>query len=214
MLDGRGDIGVRAAGGHPIAALRRMARPRRVVERCDLCAAELGAEHAHLFEPATRELQCACDACAILFNGRTKFRRVPRDVEKWGDFVMADGQWEALGVPIALAFFFRSSVTGHVTTMYPSPAGATEGSLPEELWGLLCADNPRLSSLEADVEALLVNRIRGARGYYRAPIDQCFKLVGLLRTHWRGMSGGKEMWARLERFFGELEARCGGVRDA
>ena len=47
-----------------------------------------------------------------------------------------------------------------------------------------------LAELEPDVEALLVNRMKGERAYYRAPIDECFKLVGLIRMHWRGLSGG------------------------
>jgi hypothetical protein len=44
--------------------------------------------------------------------------------------------------------------------------------------------------------------------YYLLPIDRCFKLVGLVRTHWRGFSGGSELWQQLERYFAELaEAR-------
>ncbi len=44
-----------------------------------------------------------------------------------------------------------------------------------------------LAELEPDVEALLVNRMNGERAYYRTPIDECFKLVGLIRAHWRGL---------------------------
>ena len=62
-------------------------------------------------------------------------------------------------------------------------------------------DNPALQEMEPDVEALLVNRIGHARGfsdpeYYIVPIDECFKLVGLIRTRWQGLraepkSGGR-----------------------
>ena len=40
-----------------LASLRRYVRPRAaaVRERCELCDAELAAEHSHLIEPATRQ---------------------------------------------------------------------------------------------------------------------------------------------------------------
>ena len=36
------------------------------------------------------------------------------------------------------------------------------------------------------------------------PIDECYKLVGLIRTHWRGLSGGDEVWDEIARFFDRL----------
>ena len=68
--------------------------------------------------------------------------------------------------------------------------------------------------MEADVEALLVNRLGAGRGfpvnqYFLLPIDQCFKLVGLVRANWRGLSGGTELWLELERYFATLTARAG-----
>ncbi|HVS72028.1 MAG TPA: DUF5947 family protein [Phycisphaerae bacterium] len=198
-----------APRAHPLAALRRLARPRALLERCELCAAPLSSDHQHVIEPATRQVTCACDACAILFGNQTRLRRIPRDAEYWPDFVLPDAQWEALGVPIALAFFFRSSAQDHLVTMYPSPGGATEAVLAEDVWNILCADNPQLATLEADVEALLVNRMRGARDYYRAPIDECFRLVGLVRAHWRGLSGGRAMWDQFDIFFRKLRERAG-----
>jgi hypothetical protein len=196
------------------SALKRFAQPRPAApERCELCAAPLAEEHEHLLELATRQLQCACGPCAILFSNAQggKLRRVPRRLERWTDFAISDEQWEALGVPIALAFFFFSTPAQQLITLYPSPGGATESSLPRDVWDMLCEDNARLGTLEADVEALLVNRIRGAREYYRAPIDQCFGLVGLIRAHWRGLSGGTEVWKRIEGFFAQLKGRAAQV---
>lgn len=43
--------------------------------------------------------------------------------------------------------------------------------------------------------------------YYLAPIDQCYRLVGLMRTHWRGFSGGGEVWNRIATFFAALRQR-------
>ena len=200
-----------AAPLSPIAALRRFNRPRAAAaqERCDLCSASLAPEHQHLLDPNARRLLCACDACAILFSAKqgTKFRRVPRRIERWSDSQLDDPQWSGLGVPIALAFFFHSTASQQVVAMYPSPGGPTEAPLPAEAWQGIVAGNPALRELEPDVEALLVNRVDGARDYYRAPIDECYKLVGLIRTHWRGFSGGAEVWARIGGFFDELNAR-------
>lgn len=121
---------------------------------------------------------------------------------------MTDDQWAGLGVPIALAFFFRNSTTGEMSSLYPSPAGPTESLLPAQAWQALTDENPRLANLQPDVEALLVNRVHGARDYFRAPIDECFKLTGLIRMHWRGISGGSEVWSQIESFFADLKSRA------
>lgn len=196
-----------------VAALRRFARPRRMAgERCELCAAPLAGEHQHLLDPAGRQVLCACDACAILFSSGegTKYRRIPRRVEAWQGLRLSDGQWDALGIPIGLAFFYYSSVAGHMVSAYPSPAGATEAALPGEPWQMLANENPVLGTLAPDVDALLVNRVAAARDYYRVPIDECYKLVGIVRTRWRGLSGGPAVWQGISEFFGELKGRAKG----
>jgi hypothetical protein len=91
--------------------------------------------------------------------------------------------------------------------MFPSPAGATESLLTLETWSELSTANPILKEFEPDVEALLVNRIGQSREYCRVPIDQCYRLVGLIRTHWRGLSGGTEVWKHFTAFFNELKAK-------
>ena len=136
-----------------------------------------------------------------------RYRRVPRRIRVLDDFRMTDGQWDALHLPINLAFFYRSSPAGRVIAMFPSPAGATESLLPLEAWEDLATENPVLRELEPDVEALLVNRVGPDAQYVRVPIDECFKLVGLIRTHWRGLSGGTEVWKEIGRFFASLKQR-------
>jgi hypothetical protein len=103
-----------------------------------------------------------------------------------------------------MAFLHTSTSSDGVRAFYPSPAGATESMLSLEGWSQLVAENELLSSLEPDVEALLINRVSGARDHYIAPIDRCFELVGLIRISWRGLSGGKEVWERIDAFFTEL----------
>lgn len=192
-----------------IRTLRRFVRPRAAAaERCELCAAELSPGHQHLIEPQTRQLVCACQPCAILFSGQTetKYRRVPQRVRHLPDFRLTDAQWDGLSIPIGMAFFFHSSPSAKTLALYPSPAGATESLLDLESWESVVADNPVLKELESDVEALLVNRVNGAREYFIVPIDECYKLVGLIRAHWRGLSGGAEVWEEIGRFFDALKA--------
>jgi hypothetical protein len=60
---------------------------------------------------------------------------------------------------------------------------------------------------------LLVHRLSVPARYYRAPIDQCYRLVGIVRTHWRGLSGGHEVWQEIDGFFREL-TQDGGAAEA
>jgi hypothetical protein len=193
------------------AALRQYVRPRQEAERCALCAAGIAAEHQHLIEPVERRLVCCCDACAILFSGNpgARYRRVPRRVELLTDFRLSDAQWDDFHLPINLAFFFHSSPAQRVVAMYPSPAGPMESLLSLEAWQGLQAENPVLRDLDADVEALLINRLGSERASYRVPIDECYRLVGLLRSHWHGLSGGTEVWEHVKQFFADLNARAG-----
>jgi hypothetical protein len=193
----------------PFAALRRFVRERAPVERCDMCSADLTPIHQHLIEPASRQLLCCCDPCAILFSGQenAKYRRVPRRIRALTDFRMTDDQCGNLLIPIGLAFFFQSVPAERVVAFYPGPAGATESLLDLQGWDDLVRENPILADLEPDVEALLVNRVGQARDYYIAPIDECYKLVGLIRTNWRGLSGGSEVWEEIGQFFASLKQR-------
>ena len=43
--------------------------------------------------------------------------------------------------------------------------------------------------------------------YYLLPIDECYKLVWLIRAHWQGFSGGVAVWKELESYFADLKAR-------
>ncbi len=174
-----------------------------------MCSAELAPQHEHLVEPAKRQMLCACQACAILFSGKAnkKYRRVPQRIRYLPNFQLTESQWESLLIPIGMAFFFNSSATGKVVALYPRPAGATESLLDFEAWDEIVQSNPVLRELEADTEALLVNRVRGAEEYYLLPIDECYKLVGLIRSRWHGLSGGTEVWEAIAKFFGELKAK-------
>jgi hypothetical protein len=203
-------------GATPFSALRRFARSAAAVaaedqEFCDFCSEPIPARHRHLLEVANREITCVCRACSILFDkdgaSGGKYRLVPDRRLYLDDFELTDAQWENLHIPVGMAFFFHSTPAGRVVAYYPSPMGPTESLLRLTAWDDLAERNPLLRELKPDVEALLVNRARGARQHFLVPLDECYRLVGLIRVRWRGLSGGQEVWAEIGRFFEELRGR-------
>jgi hypothetical protein len=189
----------------PVAALRKFVRSREPEERCDTCGMGLSAEHRHSFDPASRRIRCACDSCAILYA--SVYRQIPRRVLVLPNFKMSDAQWDDLMIPISLAFFSYSTPVAKIIALYPGPAGAAESLLRLDAWAEISAANPELLGLQPDVEALLVNRVGAAREYFLVPIDECYKLVGLIRLHWRGLSGGTKVWGEIAQFFDDLRRK-------
>jgi len=205
--------------GRGLAALHRFARqaqpgPR---ERCELCAAPIPPEHRHLLEVAARNVECVCRPCALLFDREAaslgKYRLIPERRLRLRDFRLSEEGWKALGIPVGLAYFAYSTPLGQVMTAYPGPAGAVEADVEPACWEALLESNPVLRTLEPDVEALLVDRGREARRYLVVPIDECYRLVGVFRRHWRGLTGGTEVWEEVRRFLTELEERCVAPRE-
>jgi Family of unknown function (DUF5947) len=197
--------------------LRRLAsRPAPPIdaepERCQLCAAPVGEEHRHLVSLQTREIMCACRPCSLLFDrdgaGGGQLRLIGDRRLKLEDFVLDETTWAALQIPVQIAFFFVNSVIGRVVALYPSPMGATESSLQLDAWQQVARRNPVLATMEPDVEALLVDRAKGKREHWILPVDRCYELVGLVRTHWKGFGGGDEVWKALETFFEQLRDRA------
>jgi len=201
-------------GRQAFARLRAFAqRGATEMERCELCHSAVAPRHPHLLKLEGRRLICSCDACALLFSGgaASKFLRLSSRIERLENFRISDAEWESLGIPINLAFFIKNARDGTVSARYPSPGGATESWLTRETWESLVAAHPLLQCLEPEVQALLVNRVGEGKGpttgeYYLAPIDLCYQLVGLIRKHWRGFSGGTEVWQEVETFFSRLRS--------
>jgi hypothetical protein len=198
-----------------LETLRRFARPRPNVERCELCGAAIFSDHPHLLDRRSRQVACSCDACAILFADQqnTRFLRVPKRVLKLTDFRFSDAEWDAMTLPIGLAFFLRDAA-GHPTALYPSPAGVMESLIELPAWPELTRGHPTLTALEPEVEALLVHRMGERQACFVVPIDTAYRLVGLIRTRWRGLSGGPAVWHAIAEFFEELDRKSTVVGDA
>jgi hypothetical protein len=188
------------------ATLRSLVRKPGEAETCDRCGIAVPKKHQHFIEPQSGRLVCTCDACTTLFQrGETTYKRVPLIPHFLNDFRLTDAQWDSLMIPIGLAFFLKRSVAQRVVALYPSPAGAVESLLSLDMWTDILAENPALAGMEPDIEALLVNRLRSPAEYCISPIDQCYELVGLIRTRWHGLSGGEEMWTEIHKFFRDLK---------
>ncbi len=182
-----------------------------VVEQCDMCAAPVPPGHRHIVDLSDRRIMCACRACALLFDSKAAggghLRLLPTRRRRLDDFVLDPAQWDRLRIPVDMAFFFYSTPAERVLALYPSPAGPTESLLELEAWTELEAANPVLESMEPDVEALLVSRARDMDEQWLVPIDDCYELVGLIRSRWRGFGGGEEVWAGIHEFFDDLPTR-------
>jgi hypothetical protein len=196
-----------------LARLRALAAPPapEQAERCELCGEPLPAEHRHLVDVRSGELLCACRGCGVLMDrpgaGGGHYRVVGERRRRLAGFRLSEDAWAALDIPVGIAFFARASAAERVIARYPSPLGAVESALDLGAWGEIERDNPELASLAPDVEALLVNRAGDAREHWLVPLDDCYRLVALMRTTWRGLAGGREAWDAIAEFFDELEER-------
>ncbi len=191
--------------------IRRVTASRPDVESCDLCVAEIPEDHQHVVNLESRGLLCACRACYLLFvdrgSGGGKYRAVPDEYRSLPSFAMTRGEWDALQIPVSVAFFFVNSVMDRVAAFYPSPAGATESLLPLEAWDRIVEANPAVADMVPDLEALLVRRTAEHSESYLVPIDACYELVGLLRMRWRGFDGGQDAHEAIDGFFTGLAER-------
>ena len=179
---------------------------------CDMCAEPISPDHPHVVNLDGRRLMCTCRGCYLLFSaegaGGGKYRQVPDAYAHDPGFNLTPMQWDALQIPVSIAFFFHNSSIGEVVALYPSPAGATESTLPLDAWADIVKANPRLAAAQKDVEAILVRKESANFECFLVPIDVCYELVGRVRKLWKGFDGGQELWADLGAFFEEIRLRA------
>lgn len=193
-----------AAPSPPLAA-------EEEAERCEMCAEKIGEWHGHVVSIESRALMCTCRPCALLFTQEGaaggRYKTVPERYRYAANVPLAEATWDSIGIPVAMAFFFTNSAMAQTVAFYPSPAGATESLLSLEAWANLLAATPAMTDLQADVEALLVNKSANGFECFAVPIDACYHLVGLVRMHWKGFDGGEEAWTAINEFFDGLRER-------
>jgi hypothetical protein len=175
---------------------------------CELCPSGLGTNHRHLLRLDERRIICVCETCWSMRSGDAEYRPTGGRTVWLDDFVLTDELWAGLQIPIGLAFMMRSSLTDMMVALYPSAAGATEHELDILAWTSLAAANPVLEDLQPDAEALVVNRLSDPAQVVIAPLDQCYRLVGLVKSRWQGISGGAGIEAAVEEFFAGLRAEA------
>jgi len=147
-----------------------------------------------------------CETCWSTRSGDPEFRPPGSRTLLLEDFAMSDEVWSAFQIPIGLTFLLRSSVSGGVVALYPSPAGATESELELTAWDALCAANPILERLEPDAEALVVDRTSSTPLYAIVPVDQAYRLVGLVKERWEGITGGRGVQDAIAEYFDGLRS--------
>jgi hypothetical protein len=210
-VNGAGDE-IRRVDPEVVARLRRLVasggRSAEEVEHCDLCGAELAADHRHLLHLEERRILCACEPCVAIRSGDGPYRPTGSRLLWLDGFDLPEDLWARLRIPIGLAFFMRSSSMGGIVGLYPSPAGATECELDLDAWDELVAANPVLGDLDEDVEGLIVNRLDEPNQYLVAPIDECYRLVGAVKANWEGISGGAAVEKVVPALIEELRGRA------
>jgi len=205
-----------AASPQLVAGLRRFARqaprgpaaPVRDGEggRCELCPISLADSHKHLLDLQERRIVCVCPSCWSMRSGEARYRPTGSRTLWLDGLALSDELWASFQIPIGLAFFVHSSETGNVVGLYPSPAGATECALDLDAWQRLVAINPVLEDLDPDAEALIVNRLGRPHRHAIAPLDDCYRLVGIVKSTWEGIAGGTAMEAAVQGYFDGLQA--------
>jgi hypothetical protein len=200
-----------------LASLKRIASPKpssaspTAAERCEFCGAEVGDRHGHVADLAEHRLLCVCRPCYLLFApvgaGGGRYRGVGEEVRRVADLALTDAHWDALRIPVDLAFFLRQTGAEQLLAFYPGPGGATESLLDLSAWADMLVDNPVIGTAEPDVEAVLLRRANAALSCYLVPIDVCYELVGIVRLSWTGLGGGEEVWQAIDAFFTDLERR-------
>ena len=203
----------RDSGRAGVAAAARAA-PGRREERCELCGEPIPPEHRHLLDldDARAAVRLPGVLAAVRPPGGRR-RALPARPRPPRCASTTSSSTTPRGRSCASRSTWRSSSTARaeqrVVAFYPSPMGPTESLLELDAWEALEAANPVLAELEPDVEALLVNRARGAR---RALARADRRLLRARRPDPHALArlrpAARRSGRRSTRFFDELDRRA------
>jgi hypothetical protein len=176
-----------------------------------MCGVAVAEEHGHVADTQDHRLLCVCRPCYLLFSadgaGGARFRGVGTTVHLVDDLALDEVTWSGLQIPVELAFFLSQGDPPSYAAFYPGPSGATQSTLDLSSWQDILAANPALATVQPDVEAILLRHHDPGFTCYVTPVDVCYELVGIVRTHWVGLAGGAEVWGRIDAFFDGLARR-------
>jgi hypothetical protein len=176
--------------------------PQPLEADCDLCGTSMPEDHRHLLHLDERRIVCVCESCWALRSGDAEYRPTGNRKLLLDEFTLPEDLWARFRIPIGLAFFLRSG--NGVVALYPSPAGPVESELDLSAWEELVALNAELQTLEPEAEALVVHAAGKPPKYAIVPTDEAYRLAGLIKAAWEGISGGSGPEQAVERFFEEL----------
>jgi hypothetical protein len=183
---------------------RAASRRTGTVERCDLCGVAVTAVHRHVLDGTDEAPRCVCTACALLLGrdgaGGGHYRLIPTRRLR-----LPDVSTDPLQVPVGVAFFVKQN-DGRVVGHYPSPLGGTRAEMDPAAWTGVEAGSQALAGMRPAVEALLVRASHpgGRTEHWIVPVDECYRLVAVIREHWTGMAGGAAVWREVAQFFEDL----------
>ena len=179
-------------GGPALASRRRAPAPahRAPTRRATCAASAIPEDHRHLLHLSERRIVCACEACWALRSGEADYRPTGNRTLWLPELDVPDDLWASFQIPIGLAFFMESTVTGVRRRDLPEPGGATESRARTSRRGRGCGRSTRCSTTSSPTSrALIVNRLADPPMYAIAPIDQCYALTGTIKARWEGISG-------------------------
>src|SRR5690242_717655 len=103
-----------ARAGQPAKPATADPSPGAAQERCDICHTTIPDDHRHMLHLVDRRIVCTCEACWALYSGNAEYRPTGMRTIWLDEFECDDPTWAAFQIPIGLAFFMRSTVTGGV----------------------------------------------------------------------------------------------------
>jgi len=124
-------------------------------------------------------------------------------LDTWDEVIAANPRFAELDPDVEALLLLRIGGIGGGSP-HPRPplppegeGNATAGVLPSPFRGKRAEDEGGLSSNPSAIRTEC----------YLAPISSCYELVGTVRLHWRGFSGGEEAWREIDGFFADLRAK-------
>ena len=134
-----------------------------------------------------RRIICTCESCLAMRAGDRELRPTGTRIVWLDDFDLPDEIWASFWIPIGLAFFIDSTRDRRLDGALPEPRRRDRvGARARHLGAAADAEPGADGTLEADVEALIVNRMTEPHEHVIAPIDECYRLVGMIKVELGG----------------------------